>query len=97
MTIEKLRQDLQLICSRLGRQTLTIAAMAICTLGGYKLHEVMEQTRFDRVFAEGVSTTAYALKAFFRMDSTFAMLLVPPLIVGCLALGGMYVWGKQGS
>jgi hypothetical protein len=69
--------------------------MAACTFAGYMLHQVMEQTRFDRVFADGVSTTAYSVRALFAMDDTIAMILVPALIVGGLALGGMYVWGKQ--
>jgi hypothetical protein len=95
MTIDKLRQDLQRLGSRVGAQALTFAAMAASTVVGYKLHEVMEQTRFDRVVADGLSATASVVSAFFRMDSTIAMLLVPALIVGGLALGGMYVWGRQ--
>jgi hypothetical protein len=96
MTIDKLSHDLQQLGSRLGLQALAFATMAACTLAGYKLYGVIEQTRFDRMLADGVSTTARALDAFFTMDSTFAMILVPALIVSGLALGGMYVSGRRG-
>lgn len=95
MTHATLRRDLQRLASRLGRQTLAVAVMAASTFAGYMLHAAVERTRFDRVVADGVSTAAQAVRAFFTMDETIAMILVPALIVGLLALGGMYVWGRQ--
>jgi hypothetical protein len=95
MTSTKLRTDVQRLGSRLGLKALAVTTMAACTLAGYTLHWALAQTRFDRAFADGVSSTAYALDALFTVDGTIAMILVPALIVGGLALGGMYVHGKR--
>jgi hypothetical protein len=95
MTEDKLRCDLPRLGARLALQTFTIATMAASTLAGYLLYGLVEETRFERWFADGASTAALAIKAFSRMDPTLAMLLVPALTVGGLALGGMYVWGRQ--
>jgi hypothetical protein len=95
MTSTKLRTDVQRLGSRLGLQALAFTTIAASTLLGYTLHAALEQTRLDRVLADGVSSTALALNAFFTMDGTIAMILVPGLIVAGLALGGMYVHGRR--
>lgn len=95
MTSTQILTDLQRLGSRLGLQALALTTMATCTLAGYMLHGVIERTRFDRALADGISGTTLTLDAFFRMDGTIAMILVPALIVGGLALGGMYVWGRR--
>ncbi len=97
MTIDRFRQDLLQLGSRLGLQALAFAAMAACVLAGYKLYNVAEQTLFDRAVADGVSATTVAVGAFFSMDRVYAMLLVPALIVGGLALGGLYFWNRKGG
>ncbi len=97
MATDKHRHDLPQLGSRLGRLALVFATMAACTYAGYKLYGVLEQTRVDRVVADGVSAMTRAVGGFFRMDSTFAMILVPVLIVGGLALGGLYFWNRKGG
>ncbi len=95
ITPDTLHHDLQRLGLRLGLQALAIATMAASTLAGYLLYTLVEQTRFERWFADGVSTTAVVVKALLSMDPTLAMLLVPVLVVSGLALSGMYVWGRQ--
>lgn len=89
------RGDLRRLGARLALQAFAIANMAVGALGGYLLYGLVEKTRIERWFAGGASDAALAIKTFTRMDPVLATILVPALVVAGLALGGVYVWGRQ--
>jgi len=94
--IQNIKGELIQSGRRIGLQLAAMLAMLFCTLLGYKVHEVATRTDVDSWIGALVTAISSSVSAFFRMDPILSMLLVPALMVGGLALGGLYLWNSQG-
>jgi hypothetical protein len=69
--------------------------MAACTLLGHQLFELSRTVDLDALTAQAIGFVGNTVASVTHMHDYAAMLIVPAAVVGCLALGALYIWNQK--
>ena len=99
MTRQGLHDGLRHAAVTMTTQVTALVAMALCTLLAYQLHELSRSTgmNLDAIVGSIIKTVKYNVLAVTQMHDYAAVLVMPALLVGCLALGALYIWNQKDS
>jgi len=97
MTRQGLHDGFRHAAATMTTQVMALIAMALCTLLAYQLHELSRATNMDlgAIVGRIIATVSHTVMAATQMHEYAAMLIVPVVFVGCLSLGGLYVWSQK--
>ena len=90
LAIAILRRALRAADIRLARPMATRLSIAACTGAATWLFGLFQGTRYHAMLADGAADISFVINMLPRIDPVIGTILLPGLIVGGLALGGLY-------
>jgi len=99
MTRQGLHDGFRHAAVTMTTQVMALIAMALCTILAYQLHELSRAANMDLSAIVGsiIATISHSVMAAAQMHDYAAMLILPVAFVGCLSLGGLYIWSQKDS
>ena len=95
MTTHALHDGFRHAATTLTNQVLAVIAVALCTLLGYQLFEWSRIIDLDALTSQAMSQISYSVASATSMHEYVSMLIVPAAVVGCMALGALYIWNQK--
>lgn len=95
LTSHELPHGFRHAASVLTNRLLAVIAMAVCTLLGHQLFQLSRTVDLDAITSEVIALMGNTVASATSMHDYAAMLIVPAAIVGCMALGGLYLWTQK--
>ncbi len=99
MTRQGLHYGFRHAAAIMTTQVMALIAMALCTLLAYQPHELSRASKMDlsAIVGSVITTVSHSVMTATHMHEYAAMLILPVAFVGCLSLGGLYIWSQKDS